>query len=381
MNRPRNAIHNKLRAADRRALEEMRERFGSNAPIKHHRDRVNGKTYLNVTIYFASRRLCDDLFNLGLGPNKDFQDYNLPRVTGATAAAVMRGLFDGDGTVVMMRRLNPPGARIAINNRAHTLEWVKDTVARETGVTGHIYQQRPRHFVYSVMAHEDVERLAGWMYSIPGAYLDRKHDKLFTLLRQHESGLAARHAIFDARERRIAELYGRGVEMPEIAAQTGLTLGTVARHRKRIGIHHRKPYKTPTFADLCEVRRRRNQRETNREVAAAMAFSESTIQKLATDSRALVKLEREWQVVQVVRQWRSSGQFIKVIAKRLGRSPAWVVALLRRYDGIEIGPHPATRPSGAQDGTEPADTHLRAKGHGSPAVQRRASTLRRPVDA
>jgi len=152
------------------------------------------------------------------------------------------------------------------------------------------------------------------------------------LIEQHESGLAARQAAYADREREIGALYASGMEMTESAKAAGSHLGLWRATESAWAYTTGKPYKTPTFADLCDVRRRAARASVG--FPRQPGFSEATIQKLATNLLALHKLQREWELVQEARALRASGQLYKYIAAEIGRNRDAVVALLKRYDGI-----------------------------------------------
>ena len=293
VNRARNLLSIQLSRRDVAVLEGMRERLGSDAPIGDKTTTLKGKEYQQVSIGFSSARLCNDLYILGLGPNKDFEDqaYPLPLVSGPAAAAVVRGVFDGDGTAVRVLTRRPPGAKIVIYNRPATLDWLAEMIRRECQVDGTIYAAANRNqFQFTVIAHADVVRLTNWMYSTPGACLERKREKLFGLIAVREEGLAAKAVATGARDRLIAERYRAGMEMVEVAATTGISLGVVAKTVRQLGLHHRKPYKTPTMADLLDVRNLAANGASVKAIASETGFSAATVLKLLNDPVAATKL-------------------------------------------------------------------------------------------
>jgi len=331
MDRKRYAIHVELAESEQLFLEAMRDRFGSDAPIRVREKTINGKTYRTATLIFSSARLCSDLFALGFRPNKDFRDdYELPDVHGAVAAEVIRGLFDGDGTIVEVLTRNPHGAKLVINNRQRTLDWAATIIRRETGIEGTVRLISTRGtYAYEVIAHADVVRLAHWLYAAPGSYLSRKRDKLYSLLDERNQALAQRQAEQDARAQEVIRRYGAGMEMAEISELTHVPIGVVARIVNRHGLHHRKPYKTPNLYDLRDVHVLRMAGSNPSEIAYLTGFSLATVRKLLADPTAAAKLEAKWQRNREIRALREQGILIKDIAARLGISRNTVMAALK----------------------------------------------------
>jgi lambda repressor-like predicted transcriptional regulator len=325
-----------LAAKDRGVLEGMRERFRSDAPVRSSVKTVlykgEPREYQMVSIHFSSVRLCSDLLALGLGPGKDFQDYEIADVYGEAASLVIRGFFDGDGTAVRVLTRNPHGAKIVFNNRRNTLEWAQKIIGREAGVVGTIRPVRPvrNNFSLDFIAHRDVARLTEWMYSVSGPYLARKRDKLDALVRERDQSLQAEERRLADLDQKLGDLYRDGKEFSEISAEHGIAPGIVHRRISRLGLHHRKAYLKSDLTALNLVQGMSQRGMSIKEIAVETGFSTATARKLAFDAAFAAKLRARTALEQEVHALRENGMLVRDLAIKFGHSKNTIAAILKK---------------------------------------------------
>ncbi len=329
MDRGHNSVRIELAAYDRDALEGMRSRLGSDAHIAIRKRVIAKKPRTQVSVGWSSRRLCADLLRLGIGPGKDFQDYALPSVSRDAAPSVVRGLFDGDGTAVRVLTRKPTGVKLVIYGREKTLEWVGRIIQTETGVHGTIYPARRRtQFAYTVIRHDDVVRLANWMYADGGPSLERKRAKITSLIAEREAHLGQRRDARTSLDEKVAALYGTGREVPAIAAELGLGESVVLDSVRRQDLHHRKRYARVDFPLARRVRDLRAGGTAIPGIAKALDLSVATVRKLLYDDAYIeglrLKSERDAEIMRL----RAQGLLLKDIALRLGLATNTVLARL-----------------------------------------------------
>lgn len=330
MDRGHNSVRIELAAYDRAALEGMCARMGSDARIAD-RDRIIAKKpRKQVSVGWSSRRLCADLMRHGLGPAKDFQDYELPALSHEAAPSVIRGLFDGDGTAVQVLTRKPTGVKLVIYGRENTLEWVRRIIEAEIGVRGTIYPARRRtQFAFTVIGHEDVVRLANWMYADGGPCLERKRSKIAQRIAEREEHLGRKHAAREARDRHVADRYRAGEEVPAIAAALHLGESVVLESVRRQDLHHRKRYAHVDAVLALHVRERRAAGESISVIAKGLDPSKATVLKLLHDDAYVAALQKKAERDERMVQLRAEGLRLEEIARRIGVAKNTVVARLR----------------------------------------------------
>lgn len=331
MDRGKNSVRIELAGYERDALEGMRARLGSTAYIATRHRIIVKKPRTQVSVGFSSRRLCADLVRLGLGPNKDFQDYTLPSVPPEAAAAVVRGLFDGDGSAVRVLTRRPTGVKLVIYGRESTLVWTAGIVRAALGIEGMIYEAHTRkQFAYTVIRHVDVVRLASWMYADGGPCLERKRIKIASLIEEREKHLATKVASRRSFDAEVASRYATGAETGAIATELGVSESRILTSVRRQGLHHRKPYARVDLSLLRLVQRRRSEGTSFPAIAQEYGLSLETARKLVTDVAYIAGLERKAARDAEIVRLRGTGLMLREIAMRIGVSKNAVAQALRR---------------------------------------------------
>ena len=162
---------------DRQWLETFRDDIQATHPFMFSSS-GNGQIGINIT----SMEMFRDLVHGGLRPNKKYQGFDFPDLPSSLIHHYVRGLFDGDGSVV--RRRSNQDLQVTIAGQPNICNWILRTVREHTGVAGGSVlrpYKNARIRVFYLSGRLQVRRFYEWLYQDATRYLDRKH-------RRFESG-------------------------------------------------------------------------------------------------------------------------------------------------------------------------------------------------
>ena len=165
--------------------KEHIERFKNDLKSEHkiHTREINGTSYYRLS--FNDRNIVNDLYNLGILPNKSNIDFHLPYVPDELFNDFLRGIIDGDGMIYASKSTNEKTGKtrfffhiyisIGFHCKSYATE-LKDRIDKTYGVNGKLYKQRT---CYSLQYfNKDTVKITDQIYKDTDLYLQRKYSKL-----------------------------------------------------------------------------------------------------------------------------------------------------------------------------------------------------------
>lgn len=168
-----------LSAIDKGHLEKLAKALDTEVPIKE------GKTYLEATskwydyvlLRIYSKKVVDDLINLGVYPNKSTREI-VPTFHSNHIKAFIRGLFDGDGCFSCWKAEKVITLQSSINivSSKEVLEYVSSVIEHELDIKAPI---KPDGKIYrlDIGGNNQVKKIMNWLYDSSTIHLDRKYEK------------------------------------------------------------------------------------------------------------------------------------------------------------------------------------------------------------
>lgn len=156
-------IHNR----DEHLLYDMKEDLEATYPINPTR---NSKIDLKI----FSHKMCDDLIDHGVVPDKSHKNIR-PDINKKYENHFVRGLFDGDGSVVKSNT----NYSVRICNTETTTNWVLEITRKNLDVGGGVYRSTNSEVAYrwTICGRIQVERFSDWIYDNQERYLKRKYNR------------------------------------------------------------------------------------------------------------------------------------------------------------------------------------------------------------
>ncbi len=172
---------------DRELLEKVKKTMSSEHKIESSKHQ-EGLYYF----HFARKKLVADLLNLGIYPRKSLT-VKFPDVPQDFVASFIRGVFDGDGSVMFKKKSkNYPLVTKFCSGSKHFIDNLEIKL-QELGMPKRkIYQQKTKNGIYHtiVYGHRDSKELFKILYKNTEnkLFLERKYNKFLQGLREAENG-------------------------------------------------------------------------------------------------------------------------------------------------------------------------------------------------
>lgn len=137
------------------------------------RNNESGSISEYVMVDFSSKKIVQNLIQLGCVPNKTYKDINLPKIPNHFFGDFLRGLFDGDGSINYCDRKGTNLKRVGCSissNSSNFLEQIRETI----GFGSISLHGTPALKFYS---KGDIYNFYNIIYSSECFKLERKYDK------------------------------------------------------------------------------------------------------------------------------------------------------------------------------------------------------------
>lgn len=170
-----------LAYVDKNHLTKFKNFLKTEQPIKDNYTTLNNRKYLNSCLRINSTKICNDLINCNVYPNKStreiFPKNILPQ---ELIRHFIRGYFDGDGCFSYSKSrnnniigsINFVGSKDILDNIFYYISQISSTTAtvRENGK------------IYTLTISKDLDSIMNYLYDDATIYLDRKYEKYNTYL-------------------------------------------------------------------------------------------------------------------------------------------------------------------------------------------------------
>lgn len=168
-NRPN--IQISLARVDRDHLINIKQELGYTGPINDSQVWLNGKCFQKSTLSITSPMLKNDLISLGITSNKS-STVKIPDINPKYYPDLLRGLFDGDGTVGQC-------ANFSICGNKYVVQWVADYCEQLCGYKAELKKDKRRKdwYRYIYIGKKPSQIIFETMYKDATLYLSRKKDK------------------------------------------------------------------------------------------------------------------------------------------------------------------------------------------------------------
>lgn len=168
-----NSIRLQLQDRDRDVLEKITDLIGSNRPLTFidlHSKNVNHRdAYL---LEFSSKHICETLAKYGIVPQKDFKVVFPTQIHPSLYRHVIRGLFDGDGTIY------PKEGRTGLTGNGPLIDFVAQYFETVLGVHCSVRPEHnsPHTKVLRVSGRIQASKVLDYLYDGATIYINRKYD-------------------------------------------------------------------------------------------------------------------------------------------------------------------------------------------------------------
>ncbi len=166
-----------LDSNDEYILDEFKKSVNTNTKVSH-----DGRGCSQIAV--RSNIMANDLANYGVVPKKSFNTY-LPNISNEYMPHLIRGIFDGDGSILM----KPSPKNDGRNRYLHAIsfcgthklmqdisDYIYDNLKLDVKSKVYDYKNRLLSELKIENIH-DIETLGEYMYKDASIYLHRKHDK------------------------------------------------------------------------------------------------------------------------------------------------------------------------------------------------------------
>jgi hypothetical protein len=187
---------------------------------------INNNTYVILTI--TSKKLTNDLIKLGVVVNKTYNSRKLPKVPNEFLVDMIRGFFDGDGSIFSNKREGRSEEfTISFSSNIYILDEIKCFLT-VNNITSSKIRLRNKNSEYSGMLEIrgslNIEKFYKLIYN-DSFYLKRKYNKILNFIDVINNIKKRRQS--EENVNLIKNLYLNGVTQKNIHIETGIPFSTV----------------------------------------------------------------------------------------------------------------------------------------------------------
>lgn len=170
-----------LSFVDKNHLVKFKSFLKSEQPIKDGYTILKNKKHLNTSIRINSTKLCNDLINCKVYPNKSTKEI-FPKdiIPENLIHHFIRGYFDGDGCFSYYVPVNKK--IIGSINFVGSKSMLEDIMLYITKISSTTATIRKNGKIYTVTISKDLNSIMNYLYKDATIYLDRKYQKYNTYL-------------------------------------------------------------------------------------------------------------------------------------------------------------------------------------------------------
>lgn len=203
-------------------LEFIKKELKTNIPIKTLIAK-NNKKYSFLSI--ARKKLCLDLINLGIVPNKTYESKKFPNVPNNLYNSFLLGFFDGDGGLTISNN----EALLSFSNNIYVLKSLQEFFIKTFNIKGYLRTRRknnPYTGMLEIKGSLQIERILDFLYSNPPFCLSRKMEK-YQIVKNSAQKYKNKTWKLNGNNNLVISLYNAGTRQFEIAKKTNLIYGSV----------------------------------------------------------------------------------------------------------------------------------------------------------
>ena len=179
----RNYIVIQLTEEDLPLLQEIANEIEFTGDIRYIEPQANRfSTKGCYRLAFSSQTMANDLYKLGLSRAKSKHLESLPQVDESLMRHLVRGYFDGDGSITVTKHTTQkyaPSPTLSIIATLGVLKEIRLHMIEKCGMTGgYIKGSRTEEMKYlEIRGNKNALKIYHYLYDNASIYLDRKHEK------------------------------------------------------------------------------------------------------------------------------------------------------------------------------------------------------------
>lgn len=158
-----------LNIRDKKHLEKFRSAIQGNMPIREWIRTKNHSCYIEIN----SVKICKDLFQYGITPNKSLSlKINFKKIPRELQHHLIRGYFDGDGSLNMYEKEGYEYWEISFIGTQHFLTYIMDFFNKK-----HKISTCGNNFRFNFKKGEDIKDILTILFNNATVFLNRKKEK------------------------------------------------------------------------------------------------------------------------------------------------------------------------------------------------------------
>ena len=179
-----------LSSADRDHLEKFSKAIEYGGEIREYTNTMTllanpnavTKDYTQIRLPIYSKKLYDDLINLGLTPRKTYGVPDFSKIPKEFISHFIRGYFDGDGTAAFYKRTDSTDAmriKVSITGQKESMVELKKLIEDDSGIHLNIYPHKDNNRTIELPGFSSMLKFKDYLYkdATKLTYLERKHNK------------------------------------------------------------------------------------------------------------------------------------------------------------------------------------------------------------
>lgn len=166
---------------DENHLAKFKDFISPTAELKRGKSTIKGrKNYKNVSVSIYNKKIVEDLYDLGIHPNKSANE-SYVHTSPELDKHFIRGNFDGDGCFSYWYRDNTLYQELSFLGSISLMQDISDVLETNLSLKGTIVQEGILYKLRFTKI-DDVIKIQQWLYDKATVYLDRKHTKILEWL-------------------------------------------------------------------------------------------------------------------------------------------------------------------------------------------------------
>lgn len=164
-----------VQKSDKEWLQDFKTDLNTNYPIK----KKKGQDH--VELHITSQSLFKDLEQYGIVPRKTYKNMKPPKLDDSLYLHFIRGIFDGDGTIVRGKRPNRPSfhLHVSITNSEKICYFISNFLERKNDIKGSVFpiKHSAVSFTWSLSGRLQIKTFGELIYENANRFLERKYQR------------------------------------------------------------------------------------------------------------------------------------------------------------------------------------------------------------
>lgn len=196
---------------------------------------INENNYVDLTV--SSKKIVNDLINIGIMQNKTYNSKELPMFEEKYENAVLRGIFDGDGSIYSNINRGYAEYTICFSSNVFVLNQIKGILMKYQISSCKIRHRRNNNFscMLEIRGNVNIEKLYGLLYCNAQFYLMRKKEKFDEFLLMLNK--LSKRNLSSETINNIKDLYILGTKQTKISDTVNIPYGSVKTVIQRLRKH------------------------------------------------------------------------------------------------------------------------------------------------